>query len=128
MYLVAMIGLVTFIFGSVGIINNVFKNFVFQVDYDYYIDAMPGRSTCEQAYLDPSDASGKNMISPTSDDTAKCELIMNEQRAQGRRNNIGNDFSIAIAQIGVGLPIWLFHWSIIQKEYRSKREEEDINV
>jgi len=125
LYLVAIIGLITFIFGAVGMINNVFQNYVFRVDYDYYSDPMASRAGygCSAPYVDATDLSGKKMIQPTSQDVAKCEESQEKQREQNRNNRIGSEFSIAIAQLGVGLPIWLFHWGIIQKEYRKKDEE-----
>jgi hypothetical protein len=49
---------------------------------------------------------------------------MEKQNEQMSRNQIGMDFSIAFAQLIVGLPVWLFHWNIIQKENRKKEEEE----
>ena len=124
LYLVAMIGLVVFIFGAVGIINNVFQNYIFRVDYDNYTQPFPyGAGTCYSQYVDPTDKEGKRLITPTPAESADCETKQAQQKEQNRINRIGTDFSISIAQIVVGLPIWLFHWAIIQKEYKRKEEE-----
>jgi hypothetical protein len=124
LYLVSMIGLIVFIFGAVGIINNVFQNYIFRVDYDYYSDPFPQTGTCYMQYVDPTDREGKRFITPTPEQSAACEAKQEQQKEQNRRNRIGQEFSIAIAQMAVGLPIWLFHWGIIQKEYRRKEEED----
>ena len=125
LYLVTMIGLVTVIFGAVGIINNVLQNFVFQVNDFSYTEPVMGRGGyCSQAYPDLQDPAGKTMIPPTTQEISECEKKTKEQQEQSRRNNMGREFSISIAQLGVGLPIWLFHWGIIQSEYRKKRDEE----
>lgn len=126
LYLVAMIGLVTLIFGSIGIIDNVLKNYVFQVDEFYYYTepvAVKG-GICTQSYPDPADTTGKTMIAPTKEEIADCEKRYEEQRELSRKNQMGRDFSISIAQIVIGLPLWLFHWGIIQREYRRKEEDE----
>jgi len=124
LYLVSMIGLIVFIIGAVGIINNIFQNYIFRVDYDYYSEPFPQTGTCFIQYPDPTDREGKRFITPTPDQSAVCEQKQEQQKEQNRRNRIGQEFSIAIAQIVVGLPIWLFHWGIIQKEYKRKEEDE----
>lgn len=125
LYLVSMIGLVTVIFGAVGVINNVLQNYVFQVNdfaYNEPVTVMGG-SYCSQAYPSPQDTTGKIMIAPTTQEIADCEKRTQDQQEQSRKNNMGREFSISIAQMGVGLPIWLFHWGIIQKENRRRDEE-----
>jgi hypothetical protein len=126
LYLVSMIGLIVFIIGAVGIINNVFQNYIFRVDFDNYYEAYPYQTgTCYSPYIDPTDKEGKRLITPTTEDSARCEQKQELQKEQNRRNRIGQEFSISIAQLLVGLPVWLFHWGIIQKEYKRKEEEKE---
>lgn len=128
LYMVAVIGLITLIIGSVGLINNVLQNYIFQVDdYSYYYEPYPvkGGDYCSQAYPDPTDTTGKTMITPTSDEIEQCREQQKVQSERARKSNIGREFSIALAQILVGLPVWLFHWGIIQKEYKRKKGEEE---
>ncbi len=126
LYLVSMIGMITMIFGAVGLVNNVFSNFVFQVNDNIYTEPYPGsRSACLQPYVDPADPELKKMIKPTAEEAAACEKNQKEQNEQYRRNSIGREFSIAIAQLAVGLPVWLFHWGVIQKEYARKKDEHE---
>lgn len=128
LYLVAMIGLVTLIFGLVGIINNVLLNYVFQVNDNVYTApvAYPGMKTsgCNQAYPDPTDTTGKKLITPAAGEVQACEKALKDQQDQNRNNSIGREFSISIAQIAIGFPLWLYHWGVIQKEYKRKEEKE----
>ncbi len=126
LYLVSMIGLIVFIMGSVGTINTVFSNYVFQVNDYYYIDPLMGGKGgfCAQRRMDPSDPTGTKMYVPTETQIAECQKLEKEQNDRNRNNMIGREISIAIAQLAVGLPVWLFHWGIIQKEYRRKEERE----
>jgi hypothetical protein len=124
LYLVSMIGLIVFIIGCVGTIDNVVKNFIFHVDYNYnYTTPFPKGDSCHQSYPSAADPTGKQMIAPTTQEIADCEVQMQKQNEQNRINQIGTDFSISFAQLFVGLPVWLFHWSIIQRENKRKEEE-----
>ncbi len=128
LYLVALIGIITLVFGCVGIINNVLQNYVFHVnDYTYIEPAYPGSrgGSCAQPYTDPTDKTGTKLIQPTTQEIQDCKDSQQKQNDQNRQNNIGREFSIAIAQILIGLPLWLFHWNTIQVEYRRKHEEEE---
>jgi len=124
LYLVAMIGLITLVFGCIGIVDNVLKNYVFQVDeYRYMEPVAINGGICSQKVPDPSDATNERMVSPTPEQIAECEERYEEQREANRKSEIGREFSISIAQIIIGLPLWLFHWGIIQREYRRKKKD-----
>lgn len=128
MYLVTFVGLVTFIFGAVGIINNVLQHFVFQVDRDaYYSQGIyPGmKGQCAQSYLDPTDTEMKRMIAPTAQEIETCQAAEKEMNMRINNSNFGRELSISLAQILIGLPIWLYHWGVIQKEYRRKEDEHE---
>jgi len=128
LYLVTLIGLVTFIFGSVGIINNVLQHYVFQVDQSdiYAMPIYPGfKGQCAQPYADPTDREMKRMITPTTQEVEECGKAEKEQNERVNRANLGREFSISLAQIAIGLPIWLFHWGIIQKDYKKREHGEE---
>lgn len=128
LYLVTLIGLVTFIFGSVGIINNVLQRYVFQIDQsDMYAQPIyPGfKGQCAQPYPDSADATGKRMITPTTQEVEACQKAEKEQNKRVNDANFGRELSISIAQIVIGLPIWLFHWGIIQRDYKRREEEHE---
>lgn len=127
LYLVAVIGLITFVMGAIGAVNIVLKNYVFQVNDFYYVPSAPimeKTGPCAQPYLDPTDTQKKRLISPSEAEIKACEDRQTEndrkQQELNRKNDIGRDLSIAIAQLLIGLPLWLFHWSIIQNENRKK--------
>ena len=128
LYLVTLIGLITFIMGSVGIINNVLQHYVFQVD-DAYTSPVryPGSyDMCSQPYPKTGAApDDKNLIAPTTQEIADCRQAEKEQNEKANRANFGRELSISLAQILIGLPIWLFHWNVIQKEYKKREEEHE---
>lgn len=124
LYLVSMIGLITLIFGSVGVIKTVVEKVIFQVNYNYYPTIYPGSvDPCSQPYADASSTTEpKKMITPTQDQINLCVQRQKEQNEMNNRNDLGRELSIAIAQILIGFPLWLYHWMTIQKEYRMRHE------
>lgn len=127
LYLVTVIGLITFIIGSVGVINNVLQRYVFHVEQSgmYASPVYPGfKDQCSSSYPDPADAQGKTMINPTTQEVADCRKAQDEQNKKIDDANFGRELSISLAQILIGLPVWLFHWGIIQKEYKKRDEEQ----
>jgi hypothetical protein len=131
LYLVTLIGLITFVFGAVGIIDGVLQHYVFQVDqssmYSAPATVYPGNlDQCSQSYPDKNDSTGKTMIYPTTQQVTDCRAA---QAAQDKKVNDSNFFmnlSTAIAQIVIGLPLWLFHWGIIQGEYKKREQYHEI--
>lgn len=120
LYLVAMIGLVVFVIGTVGMVNNVLKNYVFQVnEYRSYVSPLDD-GICPRFYTRPG---SDEEIERTDEEIEECERAQEEQQEQYRRNEIGRELSINVAQILVGLPLWLLHWGIIQREYRRKKKK-----
>lgn len=117
LYLVAMIGLIVFLFGAVGLTNNIIKNYVFGADDYRYIS--PFGTECAQTYS--KDPTSSVMVERTPEEIAECERRIEEQNELNRRNDMAREFSINIAQLVIGLPVWLFHWGIIQREYRKKK-------
>ena len=127
LYMVALIGLITFILGSVGIINNVLQHYVFQVDNLGYSPSQiyPNyQDQCSQSYADPKDLNGKTLIYPTTQQINDCRTAQAAQDKKLNESNFFRDISVSIAQIVIGFPIWLFHWGVIQKDY--KKEEENL--
>lgn len=120
LYLVAMIGLVIFLFGAVGLTQSLVKNYIFGAD-DYRVYISPFENQCEQFYTKSPTSS--LMLERTPEEIAECEQRIEEQNDMNRRNDLARNFSINIAQIVIGLPVWLFHWGIIQREYRKKKSK-----
>ena len=123
LYLVTLIGLITFVMGAVGLINNGLQRYVFQIDQaGMYAQPMyPGyMDQCSSPYPDSKDLQGKVMITPTTQQVIDCRKAQDEQNKRSNDANFGRELSISLAQILIGLPIWLFHWGVIQKENRRR--------
>lgn len=119
LYAVALIGLIIFAIGSIGIINIVFKNYVFKIEEYIYEPVSRGmKSNCAMLYPDPADIQGKHLIAPSEEEIRLCEEKTKAQQKTQQKNQLARDFSIAIAQIFIGFALWLVHWRIIQKEWR----------
>lgn len=114
LYILSFVGIVITIVSSVGVINLVLKNYVFQVDSVdyYYADICRTPKT-----LDNTNAS----VTPSEDEIRKCEQAEKEKALMRLNNETKRDLASSIAGIVVGTPLWLYHWGIIRKR---KPEEE----
>lgn len=119
LYLVAMIGLVVFVFGTVGLVNNVLENYVFQVSDDRYYATPLSGGVCDRYYVRPG---SDEQLERTDEEIEECERQIEEQNQKNRDNQIKRELASSIASIVVGLPLWLLHWGIIQREYRRKKK------
>lgn len=116
LYLVAMIGLMFFLFGLVGSVNQFLKFYVFQVNDYYYVDPTTG-SPCETQYMNyVTNEPAKR----TPEEVEKCMTGIKEQADRSRMNEVGRELSMNIGQALVGLPVWLFHWLIIQRDHKRR--------
>lgn len=120
LYLVAMIGLIVFVVGTVGLVNNVLENYVFQVDEDRYYALPLDGGVCSKFYN--PDPTSSQMLERTDEEIAECEAQIEEQNQRNRDNNIKRELASSISSIVVGLPLWLLHWGIIQREYSRKKK------
>ncbi len=128
LYLMTTIGIVVFIIGAVTILNLLLKIFIFtQADADYYSKVGPTPIILEreigqaQAVKDCDELTegDKEQISAwlvNYQEQQAEEAAIERKRAQRER-----DAARSLAMILVGLPVWLFHWRIIQRD--RKREE-----
>lgn len=126
LYLVAMIGLITFVMGSVSIINTGLQRYVFQVDQleVSYAPVYPGSyDQCSASYPSPKNPTDKNLVAPTDKQISDCRKAQEEERKRSNEAQFGRQISLALAQIAIGLPIWLFHWRVIQQDNRKKEND-----
>ena len=121
LYLVAMIGLIVLVIGSVGVVNNVLKNYVFQVDESVYMRGPYDYDECKYSPEPVPIPEGGKRIELSEEEIKECEVRMADQKEAYRENEMRREFSISIAQILIGWPLWYFHWGIIQREYRRKK-------
>jgi hypothetical protein len=98
----AIIGLILVIIGSVSFVNLGLKKFVFTKSdypcYNAYIE-----KTVDGRVLTESEVAEK-----TEEQTKQCE----EQRVSDKQRQASN----ALAQLIIGLPLYLYHWMVIKKE------------
>jgi hypothetical protein len=114
----AIIGLIMFVIGTAGAVRLVFNTYVFQVnDYEYY---SPYDTTCEQPKVLSTD--GKTTIPRTAEEIADCKKQLQENNQRTNDNQTKRDLAQSISLAIVGLPVWAFHWMVMQADWRRKKE------
>ncbi len=113
LYLLSFVGIVITVVSSIGMIDLVLKNYVFQVNnYGYY-------SSPEFC----ASSKGPDNVNPaTPAEIEKCKNEQLELAKSENQNQIKRDLSSQIAGLLIGLPLWLYHWSVIRKQ----KEEEEV--
>lgn len=103
LYLFSLIGLVLVVIGSVQLVNLALKAFIFTSADKYYEYPM--------AKPVAPDASGAKpeIIQPNQ---ADIDAYQKNQLASQRQRDAAN----ALAMIIIGLPLYLYHWSVIKKD------------
>jgi hypothetical protein len=116
MYLVCIIAIITFIFGSISAVNITLKYFVFDLKTSAY-EQSP-EILCNQAYQYPSKAVNTNgqLEQPlTEEEIAECITTTTaSQLAQGKKSAL-ETLSWALAALLISFPIWAYHWRFIKK-------------
>lgn len=127
LYLATLIGLVLIIIGAVNFINMGLKTFIFtkaEEDQRYRYEMMtPGSPISNIERLEEDERLSEEEIElikmwlgdykDWKERTSKIDyVIINRHR----------DASINLALILVGLPLYIYHWRIIGKEFKSKAE------
>jgi len=103
LYIFALVGLILVIIGGVRFLDMGLKMFIFtQADQEYRYD-----------YREP-------LVKENAEGGKECEcpelVSQTDYITQGRHR----DASISLSLILVGLPIYLYHWSIIKRESKGK--------
>lgn len=94
LYLIAFVGIVIFVIGSISLIDLGLKTYLFkEADVDYY--ARPMKIDGEPEF---------------------DEEEYNKQMEQNRTSQKQRQASNAIAMIIVGYPLYRYHWQTLQKE------------
>lgn len=94
LYLFSFVGLLVVVIGSVRMVDLGLKIFVFP-EADKYDYSMP---------------------QPVDEKMKIDEAQVKAQAARDQARNRQREFSGAFAMIAVGLPLYLYHWKLIQKE------------
>jgi hypothetical protein len=104
LYVVAIIGLVLIIIGSVSLLNLGLRTYIFsKADYpcDYARPLI--EKTPDGTSLTPAEQEAQRKDN---------ERICLEQRSSEKQRSAAN----AIAMLLVGIPLYSYHWSVVRKE------------
>lgn len=117
LYIITAITFIVFIIGAVSVINVVLKEFVFEIDEGYY---RKPHAICETHMRTRDDGS------IDSGAYEKClerqEKIESDRKQRAISESAARTLSIAIAQILVGFPLWIFHWKIIERDRKDYKK------
>lgn len=105
LYIFALVGLVLITIGCVRLVGLALKTYIFTKADVYY----------EYPAAKPVSAPGKEVeyVQPPKEE---IEAYQNEQRTSDRQR----DAAESLAMIVIGIPLYLYHWSVIKKD---KKEE-----
>jgi hypothetical protein len=103
LYLFSLVGLVLVVIGCVDLVNLALKTYIFTAADQYYsypvaAPAPVGKSATATVPMAPSDAQMKS--------------YQDMQTKSNRESTAAN----AIAMIIVGVPLYYYHWRVIQKD------------
>jgi len=119
--LAAVIGLVVFVIGTVGVIRTGLVNGVFNIDDTYYYS--PNEvSICDQPKSYQKDPTS-TPIYRTEEEVVTCKKELEENRIKQKDINFKRDISGSISLTVVGFPIWLFHWMVMQADWKRRKQK-----
>lgn len=98
------IGLVVMIIGLIGASNLLLESFLFPVEDRYYFNR------CEEPNNKESDLSKEECL----------ELEENRYEMQ-QRSQFNRAISGSLSAISIGLPVWLFHFLLLLKDWKQKK-------
>lgn len=142
LYLVSMTGLVIVVIGGIMLIQLLLKIFIFtNADKDMYNSFGPQPLYMErtkavqdaEAIRDCSEKCAftedeKALVLAWLDDYQKWSLEQQNVKVDQRIINRERQASQAIAMILIGLPVWLYHWSVIKRDKKREDAEESHNA
>jgi hypothetical protein len=118
LYLITAITFIVFLIGAVNIVDTIFKTYVFHVDGYEWESAYP---ICEKYNHGPGASEEKYQDGPGASEEKYQECI--EQNEKSEKTALSREtkrrLSVAIAQILVAFPLWIFHWRIIEKDRKN---------
>ncbi|MCD6109751.1 hypothetical protein J7J83_03265 [bacterium] len=121
LYLISAITFIVFLIGAVALVNLGLKVFVFGITenpYDYNRPMM----VCEQYIIKTPPIEGESKTNDDLMNKAYEDCMAKQKQIEDKKNSMwineqtARELSIGIAQVLVALPLWLFHWSIIERD------------
>ena len=106
LYLFSFIGLILVIIGCVQLVNLGLKAYIFKAADQYYSYPVPTPVSAD------GNMKGTTTSVPTTPTDAQLQAYQDEQTNSNRESTAAN----AIAMIIVGVPLYYYHWRVIQKD------------
>ncbi len=131
----ALIGLVVFLIGGVGMVNTGLK-VVLGVDGEYYYTSAKDvcRGQFGERYVGGPksapvavplvDSSGATLkpIDQNSAEFKQCVADEEERQQKQQSNDRRRSIAEALAMMILGAPIWLYHWHVIQRDHKDTKQ------
>jgi len=120
-YAVSIIALFMLVFSAVDLINIGLKTWVFKNADPSYSVCIPGNSGTYNGPMIPASTDPNIKTQPTGPTQAECDL----QNKQNQENISRQNQSSAVRDLSlllVALPLFLFHFRIVQKEWKERKE------
>ncbi len=126
LYLVSLIGLVVFLVGGIGLVNTGLKALL-NVDVNYY--GVSSKQVCRDPnYLGgsyygakatmpvPAPAESAAAVDVNSQTYKDCVQDQEEEQKKQQKNEQRRAIAEGLAGMIIGLPIWMYHWFVIQRD------------
>jgi len=120
-YAVSIIALFMLVFSAVDLINIGLKTWVFKNADPSYSICIPGNAGTYNGPMIPAPADPNIKTQPTGPTQAECDVQNKQNQENISRQNQSSavrDFSMLV----VALPLFLFHFRIVQKEWKERKE------
>jgi hypothetical protein len=118
-YTVSIIALFMLVFSAIDLINIGLKTWIFRGADPSYSVCIPGNAGTYNSPMIP--APDTNIKIPAGPTQAECDL----QNKQNQENISRQNQSSAVRDLSmlvVALPLFLFHFRIVQKEWKERKE------
>lgn len=121
-YAVSIIALFMLVFSAVDLVNLGLKTWVFKSADPSYNFCIPGNAGTYNGPMIPTSTDAKVKTLPTGPTQAECDI----QNKQNEENISRQNQSSAVRDLSmlvVALPLFLFHFRIVQKEWKERKHE-----
>ena len=106
LYLFSFVGLLITVIGVIRLVDLGMKVYVFKGADEYY-------------YSSPVQLKDPSISKMTPEEEKQYQVNEEKRQQEENRRNRQREFSSAVSMIVVGIPLYLYHWKMIQKENNS---------
>lgn len=127
MYLITAISIVLILISSIGLIRIVLNEYIFNVD-PYFAFEEPWECSDDQLFFTFDARTGDRIIKETAPkdpeamtaEKEECLANLEVTREARHINDIKRDLVTWISMLLVALPLYIYHWGVIQRENKKK--------